>query len=470
MTLDSSRRLKRILYKNRLIYGFVFIHLLFAVFLGRFYAFAPDEAGYLATFRELYASNNETNPQSYSGWIAAPTIFLWISYLPAKLLNLVGVPDLLSIRILSIALSALTLYLLFELQNRGKLGAKVSQKFVFSVFFIPSIFLWNSLGLRESFIFAEIALFLFGLSLVIEGSKKRGYVCLFFGSYGLLSTKSYLWAILMLALIFSCSVFLFLKVERRKILGLLAIGFLIPTLTFASTTSVYALNYLFQSDVSETGKRSGNSISQVYVDVPGSGTTGTTPTRQLITFHGDSTLISLHFYLLNNPNTPLSKVIREFGLDKRIQILWDEKIRSELMIKKGETLRDSLALNGHILKPGKITEPLSLIWPAFKFLCGPFPFTGNPGIAISISSLESPLWWALYMTVILQFFRLRKARPLGDPQILFALIFLAGEIFASALVEVNLGTSFRHRSILLIPLVFLYVRLAQMVRARKELI
>lgn len=441
--------------------------MLFAVFLGRFYAFAPDEAGYLATFRELYVSNNETNPQSNSGWIAAPTIFLWISYLPAKLLSLLGVPDLLSIRILSIALSALTLYLLFELQNRGKLGIKVSQKVVFSVFFIPSIFLWNSLGLRESFIFAEIALFLFGLSLVIEGSKKRGYVCLFLGSYGLLSTKSYLWIILMLSLIFSCSVFQFLKVERRKILGLLAIGFLIPTLTFASTTSVYALNYFFQSDVSETGERSGDSISQVYVDVPGS---GTTPTRQLITFHGDSTLISLHFYLLNNPNTPLSKVIREFRLDKRIQIMWDEKIRAELINKNSETLRDSSASNGHILKPGKITEPLSLIWPAFKFLCGPFPFTGNPGIAISISSLESPLWWALYMTVILQFFRVRKARPLGDPQILFALIFLAGEIFASALVEVNLGTSFRHRSILLIPLVFLYVRLAQMVRAQKELI
>ena len=180
MTLDYSKRLKRVIYKNRLIFWFVSAHLLFAIFLGRLYAFAPDEAGYLATFRDLYASNNETNPQSNSGWIAAPTIFLWITYLPAKLLNLVGVPDLLSIRILSIALSALTLYLLFELQNRGKLGTKVSQKVVFSVFFIPSIFLWNSLGLRESFIFAEISLFLFGLSLVIEGSKKKGYLCLLY--------------------------------------------------------------------------------------------------------------------------------------------------------------------------------------------------------------------------------------------------------------------------------------------------
>ena len=56
-----------------------------------------------------------------------------------------------------------------------------------------------------------------------------------------------------------------------------------------------------------------------------------------------------------------------------------------------------------------------------------------------------------------------------DPQILFALIFLFGEIAFSALVEVNLGTSFRHRSILLVPLVFLYVRLAQKNEEKNDL-
>jgi hypothetical protein len=45
---------------------------------------------------------------------------------------------------------------------------------------------------------------------------------------------------------------------------------------------------------------------------------------------------------------------------------------------------------------------------------------------------------------------------------------VAGEVFFSALVEVNLGTSFRHRSIILVPLVFLYVRLAQRAAEQKE--
>jgi hypothetical protein len=67
-----------------------------------------------------------------------------------------------------------------------------------------------------------------------------------------------------------------------------------------------------------------------------------------------------------------------------------------------------------------------------------------------------------------QFIRFRKVKFLQDPQILFTLIFLAGEIAFSALVEVNLGTSFRHRSIILVPLVFLYVRLAQRASEQKE--
>ena len=50
--------------------------------------------------------------------------------------------------------------------------------------------------------------------------------------------------------------------------------------------------------------------------------------------------------------------------------------------------------------------------------------------------------------------------------IFFTLIFLVGEITFNALVEVNLSNSFKHRSILLAPLVLLFVRLA---RRAKEL-
>lgn len=78
-------------------------------------------------------------------------------------------------------------------------------------------------------------------------------------------------------------------------------------------------------------------------------------------------------------------------------------------------------------------------------------------------------WLAFYALVIFQFIRFRKVKFLRDPQNVFTLIFFAGEIAFSALVEVNLGTAFRHRPILLVPLVFLYVRLAQRAKKQRDL-
>jgi hypothetical protein len=156
-----------------------------------------------------------------------------------------------------------------------------------------------------------------------------------------------------------------------------------------------------------------------------------------------------------------TKVFRVFNLDDRVESLWNEKLQAGLISEGNQVGKDTSSLNGHILKPGLITEPWTMLWPAFVFLAGPFPFIGEPGFAAKVSSFESPLWWMLYALVIYQFYRFRESKLFRDPAILFALIFLVGEIAFSSLVEVNLGTSFRHRSILLAPLVFLYLRIAQ---------
>lgn len=458
--------------RNRIIVGFFGAHTLFAIFLGRLYALAPDEFGYVYTFNNLYGSSPDPNPQYNSGWITAPKIFLWVAYLPAKILNIIGLPDYLSIRILSIVLAGVSLYLLKNILTQR---TQINQKYlnlIFLVFFIPSVFLWTSTGLRESFIIVEIAAFLAGLNWMIQGMNKRAAILLFLGSYGLISTKSYLWACLMVALILSGIIFFLQGFNRRQIAKLIVAGFLVPIIAFASTTSVYALSFIFQTDILSAGSRSGDSISQIYIELPNSGSgTGTSnkPIKALITFHGDYTLIALHFYLIDNPNSLFSRAFAILHLDKKVQSIWDEKVQAGLIYKDNQVGSDTSSLNGHILKPGKITEPLSMLWPTFVFLFGPFPFIGDPGIAVGISSLESPLWWAFYALVVYQFIRFRKVKFLRDPQILFTLIFLAGELAFSALVEVNLGTSFRHRSILLVPLVFLYVRLAQRAKEQEDL-
>jgi len=452
--------------QNSLIVAFIITHIFFAVSLGRVTALAPDEIGYLYTFKGVYTWPMNTMAQTGSGWITAPTIFLWIAYLPAKIINMFGVPDLLSIRMLSITLTALSLYLLKDILDQAIPKGRFFNKVVLISFFIPSVFLWTSVGLRESFIIAEVAAFLAGFNFLIQEKNRRAYALLFLGSYGLVSTKNYLWACLMVTVILSSIFFLFQGISRRKILKFLVAGFLFPVIAFGSTTSAYALDFIFHGGITQAGSRSGDSISQVYVDVSetGSGTgsgSAQVPVKELITFHGDYTLIALHSYLKDNPNAQFTKIFRVTHLDKKIQEIWNEKIRTGLVSQFKQVGTETSSLNGHILEPGKISDPLSMLQPAFVFLCGPFPFVGDPGFAAGIASLESPLWWALYLLVIFQFIRFRKVKFLRDPQILFTLIFLAGEIAFSALVEVNLGTSFRHRSILLVPLVFLYVRLAQ---------
>jgi DNA primase len=53
----------------------------------------------------------------------------------------------------------------------------------------------------------------------------------------------------------------------------------------------------------------------------------------------------------------------------------------------------------------------------------------------------------------------RVRNLVSDPAIVLITAFLTGFILFSSLVEVNVGTSFRHRSVLMIPMVLLYLRI-----------
>ena len=171
--------LKGFLKKNTFFTIFFTTHLLFASILGRLYALAPDERGYLYTFNSVYTLPIGTSAQSGSGWITAPTVFLWIAYLPAKVLNILGVPDYLAIRLLSILITGISLYLLLNIHDNSKTFGRLSRAFTYLPFFIPSIFLWTSVGLRESFIIAELSVFLAGLNFLFKGAYKSGALSYF---------------------------------------------------------------------------------------------------------------------------------------------------------------------------------------------------------------------------------------------------------------------------------------------------
>lgn len=445
--------------KSKIIWLYIASHIIFISVIGRFYALAPDEPGYLFAFNNIYGSAVE-NPHYNSGWITSPKFFLWIIYAPAKVLNMFGIADIFSIRLLSMFLGALSLYLLLGI-NSSRSRFKFRTNLIISVsFFIPSIFIWTSIGLREVFLITEISAFLVGLDKFFYGNRRHAYILLTVSSYGLVATKYYLWGVLMLAVLVSCLVFVVQKIKLLEVLRLLLATLVIPTLIFSVTVSTYSLSFMLNTDIEATSQRTGDSIIKVAVNGDGS-TNGSTNSsnNKVLTFHGDMTLVLLRDYIQIYPEAALTRILKVFDIDKKIDQIWKEKIQLGLVSKTNKVGDDTSSLNGHILEPASLKKPISLVRPAMIFLLGPFPLVGNPGLAVSVASFESPLWWLLYIALFFTLFVCRKDKIYKDPTIALATIFLLGEIAMSALVEVNLGTSFRHRSIILIPLLFIIARL-----------
>lgn len=478
------------LSQNKLVAVFISTHLLFAIFLGRLFALAPDEGGYLYTFNNLYGSK-DANPQFSSGWITAPKPFLWLTYLPAKILNMVGVPDYLSIRLLSILMAAFSIILLKNMQSRLSARPDRFDSLILLFFFIPSIFLWTSVGLRETFILAEISLVLVGLDYLFENRRIRAISYMSVGSYGLLSTKNYLWICFALSVLLVGSIWAIRRVSKTRYISLFVGAILLPSVAFASTTSVYAFEFLiksvFHSDLSATAARSGDSMIQIAIPnspdgtggssgtpgPTGSPSPGSTPTpgstpgptpgstkggSTVVTFHGDTTLIMLHFYLVDHPHSLFTRALRVFGIKAKIDEIWVSKVKSGLVKKTVKALPDTSSLSGYILKPGKMQDPLSVIRPSFLFMFGPIPFLDQGGFALNVVALESPVWWLLFGAVLYRLIRYRRNGYLRDPVFMLASAYFLSLVAISALVEVNLGTSFRHRSILLIPLIVMFIR------------
>jgi len=363
-------------------------------------------------------------------------------------------------------ITTLSLYLLLSLK-RTPFSLKKSSPIILG-YFIPSIFFWTSTGLREAFIMAEIVAFVVGFSRLLEGKRLSSYVLLFIGSYGLLSTKYYLWGVLALASILTVFFMILTKNKFMTVFKFSTYGILLPLVIFFATSTSYSFSFMSSADIDATSKRTGDSIIQVSVDQFGNAlsdpNSNSNPSlspnsnEKVITFHGDMTLVLLRSYLIENKNSNLSRIFDLLGFDEKIEEIWNEKIKLGLVSESNKVGRETSSLNGHILEPGNIQNPISLAIPAFIFLFGPFPFIGDPGLAVGVASLESPFWWLLYLLVIISFVKNRKFVDFKDSSYFLASVFLVGEILMSALVEVNLGTSFRHRSILLAPLIYLLAK------------
>ncbi len=454
--------------KNLFYFLYILSHVSFSILLGSFYGFAPDETGYLYTLNNLYGTSIDPNPQLGSGWIATSKPFLWTIYLPAKIMIELGLADYLAIRFVSIIAGFLTMVLLvYSVERSAKASLRLRHvPRLFYFFYLPSIFMWQSIGLRDAFIVLELAAIAVGIKVYLSNGEQRNLILVAVGSYGLLSTKNYQWIFLALSILISISIIALTRRLTREHLRIFVVSLILPAIIYSSTTSIYALGFFFRGNITETGLRSGDSVSIVTlpkVDLEETPTLGEetptlgeeTPSKadQKVFVHGDSTVVGLHRHLVDSPKSSLSIFLKKTAIEKVIIQKYDGTVENAL---KNDSKSESNEKRPHVLKPGSLNSPISIVRASFNFLFGPIPLMTGSGLFLNLISIESPFWWLLGGLLALSIIRAKKRlQVFQNFEALAFGSYLSIVVVTSALVEVNLGTSFRHRSLVLIPTLIL---------------
>ena len=164
---------------------------------------------------------------------------------------------------------------------------------------------------------------------------------------------------------------------------------------------------------------------------------------------GDYTLIATYNFLQSPGNSVLKRLLNATGATKVVEFEYQEKVNEALL----EQQRVSKPIG--IVQPASLSSLSSVLIASSYFVLGPFPPDMEKGFFGYLISFESPLWWILCLFVLITVRRNFSMSNFMDSSCQLHFILLIGMILMSALVEVNLGTSFRHKSILIVPLLVL---------------
>ena len=395
-------------FKSIFLWVFVSSHLVLALLLGNLRSIAPDEGTYLDIFHKVYATGYST--ADALGFHGTQEWFLRIAYYPAHLMELLGLKDYLAIRIHAIFFSAVSVYLLLVIL---KIKVTKTRSFLlYVVVSIPSVFLWMTLGLREGFLFLSFSFICTGIDMLVQSRNRMAFAFLLLGNFILFETKPILFLIVSGALGLALIYNLIKNLGYRHAQLILALSIVIPVTIFPS----------------------GLTLPFHRVQLESAASLGT----------GDV----LSMEIKSNPSNLIVKLLVKTGLDDKFTNSGNK------VDNKNQEQRRSSRLD---LQPAGFTDLPNVVVRSLEFLFKPFPLIDNGSIFANILSLELPFWIFLYwMTFIAILSRLRS--KVFDELFIFVLSFNSVFIYFSAVTEVNVGTALRHRSVLMIPALFLILR------------
>jgi hypothetical protein len=410
--------------------------LVFQIFIivgiGKCSALAPDEMSYLQVFKDLYI-NNSSNPLSYAGtsrWIYE------LFFFPAFLLANVGIEPIYSIRGSAVIHSHVVLALSWKYLNR------IPKSFKPPIFLIPlglslGFIAFSSLGLRESIIFLNLVFYFSSLELLQKNKHFTGGLLLLTSLVVVVNLKSYVYVLIIASTVLS----LIVVRNRARLLTIT----LVITLSFFSTFVTPPSEFRNMKDVIKNGGLSFEvrdlklfklNFDTFFNDNPGS------ESVSRVGFIECQRNNSLGFL------KPL--IIGAFSLDK-VAADQGDKVAADQGDKVAAT--DFYALG----KPRELIILGHLPFNLINFMIGPIP--GTSGGVSYLGLFDSLNWLFFFLFITLILFGKTRFHLVLDEVAIFAISFFLAFTLFSAAIEVNAGTSFRHRMVLFIPLLIILSRL-----------
>jgi hypothetical protein len=461
MQLANLRNFK---FSNLTFYQYFFtayigLHLTFSILLGNITAFAPDEGNYRDIFSDLYSS--EFQSSETIGYQSAWEPWLRLFYLPAKLLTYLAISDLLAIRLLAIGYSALATVLLVKMAKNNDRDDRVFKAAIIAISFIPTVFLWSSIGLRESFLFLEISAILFFLSRIKDDIDIRNLLGLAISIFGLSMTKNYIFILFLFAFIPTLFVFSVIK-RKRFVTHILILSIVVMPLAFnpqlVPAISSYFKGQVAKVDTIEIGDINNDGRCDSFepcANGSGSGSGSGSDKEDVESVDyvatGGMTVHSLLDQLNGSPNTIIARISSALGITAKLEAI----SKSAIVVETDKEVAENQKKLS--LQQAGLTKPLQVLESSAKFLLIPFIFIDNGSLFLNIQSIETPIWLFIYGLFFVGLYQLARRRHEFDYAVMMATLFALEFVAISALTEINVGTALRHRSLLLIPILVIWV-------------
>ena len=155
--------------------------------------------------------------------------------------------------------------------------------------------------------------------------------------------------------------------------------------------------------------------------------------------------------LKRDPGSIVAKLANALGITAKLEAI----SKSAIVVENDKSVLENQKKLS--LQQAGLTKPLQVLESSAKFLLIPFIFMDNGSLFLNIQSIETPVWLFIYVLFFVGLYQLARRRREFDYAVMVATLFAFGFVAISALTEVNVGTALRHRSLLLIPILVIWV-------------